>query len=225
MSAIRTLRNVLVFHIIFRNRQTLSGKLSSFNYIRNLCHQLWHKFIPDEKLQQMIAELLLHCNSLTIGERNMQYHLRLMGNSLYLHFRTAHHKEHKAQPQCGTRMTRIGPIFTDPCKSASTAQSVFHHVCSSLKNPASGAVALIRVHLLFFNNVIFQTGLTGLTGYVFNPVHPVILSNSKRHLSTPRQSANLMEGGVLINDEIRCAQFGTDFKKYYENINRINYGL
>ena len=46
-------------------------------------------------------------------------------------------KEHKAQPQCGTR---IGRIFTDnfnPCASASSAQSVFHHVCSSLKNPAS----------------------------------------------------------------------------------------
>jgi len=189
MSAIRILRNVLVFHIIFINRQTLSGKLSSFNYIRNLCHQLWHIFTPDEKLQQMVAELLLYCNSLTIGARNMQYHLRLMGNSLYLHFRTAHHKEHKAQPQCRTRMTRIGQIFTDPCKSASTAQSAFHHVCPSLKNPASGTSvsAFIRVHLRFFKNVIFQIGLTG---YVFNPV---ILSNLKCQLLAPWQNVIQLE--------------------------------
>ena len=48
----------------------------------------------------------------------------------------------KAQPQYGIRMTRIGRISTDTANlraSASSAQSVFHHVCSSLKNPASGA--------------------------------------------------------------------------------------
>ncbi len=69
MSAISKLTNMLVFHIIFRNRQTLSGKLSLSNYIRNFCHQLWQKFTQDEKLQQMVADFLLHCNSLTIGER------------------------------------------------------------------------------------------------------------------------------------------------------------
>ena len=67
----------------------------------------------------------------------------------------------------------------------------FHQVCYSLKNAASGASvsALIRVHPRFFKNVIFQTGLTGSTGYVFNPVHPVILSNLKCQLPAPCQSA------------------------------------
>ena len=191
MSAIRTLRNVLVFHIIFINRQTLSGKLSSFNCIRNLCHQLWHIFTPDEKLQQMVAELLLYCISLTIGARNMQYHLRHIKNAHHPHFGTAHRKERKT-PQCGTWMTQIGRIFTD---TANPRASAFHHVCSSLKNQASGAAAFIRVHLRFFNNLIFQTGLTGLTGYVFNPVHPVILSNLKCQLPAPEQIAKLF-GGV-----------------------------
>ena len=170
MSAIRTLRNVLVFHITFKNRQTLSAKLSSFNYIRNFCHQLWQKFTPDEKLQQVVAELLLYCNSLTIGARNMQYHLRHIRNSPYLHFSTAHRKERKVTPHFRTRITRI---FTDMHTTASSAQSAFHHVFSSLKNSASGASALIRVHLRSNKNVIFQTGLTG---YIFNPV---ILSNLK----------------------------------------------
>ena len=144
---------MLVFHIIFRNRQTLSGKLSLSNYIRNLCHQLWQKFTSDEKLQQMVAEFLLHCNSLTIGARNMHYHLRLIKNAHQWHFGTVHRKVRKAQPQCGTRMTRIGRIFTDPCASASSVQSVFHHVCSSLKNTASGASvsAFICVHPRLIN--------------------------------------------------------------------------
>ncbi len=95
-----------------------------------------------------------------------------------------HRKERKAHPQFDTRMTRIGRIFTDtanPRASASSAQSAFHHVCSSLKNLASGASisAFIRVHLRFFIDVIFQTGLTGSTEYVFNPVHPVIVSYLK----------------------------------------------
>ena len=111
MNAISNLRNPLVFHIIFRNRQTLSGKLSLYNYICNFCHQLWQKFTPDEKLQQMVAEFLLHCNSRTIGARNMQYHF-----SPHPHFSTTHRKvrkERKAQPQFRTRMTRIARIFTD----------------------------------------------------------------------------------------------------------------
>ena len=182
MSATSKLRNMLVFHIIFRNRQTLSGKLSSFNYIRNL----WQKFTLYEKLQQIVAELLLCCNSRTIGARNMQYHLRLIKNAPHSHFGTFHRKERKAQPQCETR---IGQIFTDSRASA------FYHVCISLKNPASGAAALIRVHLLFFKNVIFQTGLTRLTGYVFNPVYPVILSNLKCQPPAPEQIARLL-GGV-----------------------------
>ncbi len=107
-------------------------------------------------------------------------------------------KERKAQPQCGTRMTRIQRIFTDnfnPCASVSSVKSVFHHVCSSLKNPASGAKvsAFIRVHPRFLIWVIFQTGLTGLTGYVFNPVYPVILSNLKCQLHATWLSAKLLE--------------------------------
>jgi len=108
-------------------------------------------------------------------------------------------KERKAQSQFRTRMTRIARIFTDtsyPRVSVSSAQSAFHDVCSSLKKAASCASvsAFIRVHLRFFKNVIFQTGLTGSTGYVFNPVHPVIVSNFKCQLSAPWQSAKLMEG-------------------------------
>jgi hypothetical protein len=109
MNAISNLRNPLVFHIIFRNRQTLSGKLSLYNYICNFCHQLWQKFTPDEKLQQMAAEFLLYCNSRTIGARNMKI-------TSHPHFGTAHRKvrkERKAQPQFRTRMTRIARIFTD----------------------------------------------------------------------------------------------------------------
>ncbi len=95
----------------------------------------------------------------------------------------------------GTRMTQIGRIFADPCASAPSAQSVFHHVCSSLKNPASGTKvsAFIRVHPRFFKNVIFQTGLTGLTGYAFNPVYPVIMSNLNGWFPAPHQSAMVRE--------------------------------
>jgi hypothetical protein len=49
--------------------------------------------------------------------------------------------------------------------------------------------AFIRVHTRFLNDVIFQTGLTGFTGYVFNPVYPVILSNSKCQFTYPLYSA------------------------------------
>lgn len=55
MIAKSKLTNMLVFHIIFRNRQTLSGKLSLYNYIRNLCHQLWQKFTRHEKLAKVNA--------------------------------------------------------------------------------------------------------------------------------------------------------------------------
>jgi hypothetical protein len=174
-----------------KNRQTLSAKLDLPNNIGNLCHQLWQKFPTDEKLQQTAAEFLLHCNSLTIGARNMQFHLRLVRNSHHPHFGTAHRKKRKVQPQFRTRMTRIGRIFTD---IAYPRASAFHHVCSSLKNPASGASvsAFIRIHLRFFKNVSFQTGLTGSTGYVFNPVHPFILSNLKCQLSAPQRSTKLL---------------------------------
>lgn len=51
-----------------------------------------------------------------------------------------------------------------------------------------------RYHLRFFKNVIFQTGFTGLTGYVFNPVHHVILSNLKCQLPAPEHIAKLLDG-------------------------------
>ena len=115
----------------------------------------------------------------------------------------------KAQLHFGTRMTRIGRISTDPCASTvapvdvahtygsrHTWRSAFHQVCSSLKNPASEmkVSAFICVHLRFIKNVIFQTGLTGSTGYVFNPVHPVMLSNLKPQL---RQNAMAREVTLL----------------------------
>jgi len=64
-------------------------------------------------------------------------------------------KERKAQQQCGTQITRIGRIFTDQCASV---QSVFHHVCSSLKNPEfeTELFEFIRVNPWFFHDVDFQ---------------------------------------------------------------------
>jgi hypothetical protein len=53
----------------------------------------------------------------------------------------------------GTRMTRIGRIFTDaidPCVSASSAQSVFYRRHSCVKNPQS---AFIFVHPRLINCV------------------------------------------------------------------------
>ena len=89
-------------------------------------------------------------------------------------------KERKAQPQFRTRMTRI---FTDPRASASTVAPVdvahtygsrhtwrfaFHKVCSSLKNPASGASvsAFIRVHLRFFKNRQTLSAKLSLSNYI-----------------------------------------------------------
>ncbi len=70
-----------------------------------------------------------------------------------------------------------------------------HHVCSSLKNPASDTKesAFISLNPRFFYDVIFQTGLTGLTGYVFNPVYPVILSNLNGRFPAPEKKAKLEE--------------------------------
>ena len=64
-------------------------------------------------------------------------------------------KERKGQQQCGTQITRIGRIFTDQCASV---QSVFHHVCSSLKNPEfeTELSEFIRVNPWFFHDVDFQ---------------------------------------------------------------------
>ncbi|NJD54252.1 MAG: hypothetical protein FIB07_15480 [Candidatus Methanoperedens sp.] len=114
------------------------------------------------------------------------------------YFGAAHRKGRKAQ-QFRTRMTRIARIFTDnfnPCASVLSVKSVFHHVCPSLKNPPSGAStsAFISVHLRFFIDVIFQTGLTGFTGYAFNPVNPVILSDLMNSLVARQQIAKLPEG-------------------------------
>ncbi len=101
------------------------------------------------------------------------------------------HKERKAQPQCGTRMTWIQRIFTYPCASVSSMQSVFHYSFSGMKSTCTKVSAFICVHLRFLNWVIFRTGFTGFTGYVlfFNPVNPVILSNLKCRLPTLQWSA------------------------------------
>ncbi len=104
-------------------------------------------------------------------------------------------KKHRLS-ELRTRMTRIGRIFTDtinPCASASSVQSVFHHSFSGMKPTCKKVSAFICVHLRFLKKVIFRTGLTEFTGYVFNPVYPVILSNSRRRLPAPRQSARLLE--------------------------------
>ena len=120
-----------------------------------------------------------------------------IGDNLHANCMQIARKNYKAQPQFRTRMTRIGRIFTDTANPRASAQSVFHQVCSFLKNPASGASvsAFIGVHLRFFKNVVFQTGLTGSTGCVFNPVHPIILSNLKCQLTAPEQIVKLL-GGV-----------------------------
>jgi hypothetical protein len=64
-------------------------------------------------------------------------------------------KERKAKLHCRIRMTWIGQIFTDRCASA---QSVFHHVCPSLKNPESETELseFICVNPWFFHDVDFQ---------------------------------------------------------------------
>ncbi len=54
------------------------------------------------------------------------------------------------QQRNGTRMTRIGRIFTDPRASASSAQSVFYRSPSSMKNSLS---AFIHVHPRLINCV------------------------------------------------------------------------
>ena len=77
-----------------------------------------------------------------------------------------HRKERKAQPQCGTRMTRIERIFTDtanPCASASSAQSVFHYVCFFLKKPApeTEVSSFIRVHTRFLKIAPAMQGANG----------------------------------------------------------------
>jgi len=65
--------------------------------------------------------------------------------------RTIHRKERKAQPQCGTRMTRIQRIFTDPCQSAPSVKSVFYRSCSRMKSIGSKVSAFICVHPRLIN--------------------------------------------------------------------------
>ena len=74
-----------------------------------------------------------------------------------------HRKEREAQPQCRTRITRIGRIFTDPCVSVSSVQSVFYHVCFSLKKPASETEvsAFICVHPRFLKIAPAMQGTNG----------------------------------------------------------------
>ena len=44
-------------------------------------------------------------------------------------FSATHRKERSAQLQCGTRMTRIGRIFTDSCHMKSTERKIFAFIC------------------------------------------------------------------------------------------------
>ncbi|MFH0904938.1 MAG: hypothetical protein V1854_07130 [Methanobacteriota archaeon] len=105
----------------------------------------------------------------------------------------------------GTRISRFGRIFTDPCASVSSVQSVFNRtppiidddnkpqmnaderrLIASLhrkKRKAEEQKSLRYLRLIEFHGiptaqgnkdkVIFQTGLTGSTGYVssFYPIH------------------------------------------------------
>jgi|LGVC01.1.fsa_nt_gb hypothetical protein len=66
-------------------------------------------------------------------------------------FGAAHRKERKAQPQCGTRMTRIQRILTDPCQSAPSVKSVFYRSCSRMKSIGSKVSAFICVHPRLIN--------------------------------------------------------------------------
>jgi len=61
-------------------------------------------------------------------------------------------KERKSQPQFRTGMRRISTYLHV------SAQSVFHHACSSLKNTVSETKisAFINVHPRFFYDWIFQ---------------------------------------------------------------------
>ncbi|TRZ89281.1 MAG: hypothetical protein D4R88_05790 [Methanosarcinales archaeon] len=78
-----------------------------------------------------------------------------------------HHEERKAPMhkslnseeiiRTGTRISRIGRIYTDPCASVSSAQSVFYRnpsmIDDDIKPQGNKAT------------VVFQTGFTGSTGW------------------------------------------------------------
>jgi hypothetical protein len=79
--------------------------------------------------------------------------------------------KHGNETRNSTRMPRIQQIFTDPCKSAQSVKSVFHHADSRTKSTDWKVSASICVHPRFFYDVTFQTGLTGWTGYDCNSVN------------------------------------------------------
>lgn len=60
------------------------------------------------------------------------------------------------ETQNSTRMPWIKRIFTDPCKSASSAQSVFFRTDSRIKSTGDKVSALICVPPRFFFNANFQ---------------------------------------------------------------------
>lgn len=100
------------------------------------------------------------------GEKEQQINADERRFNYVTYISAVHRKERKAQPQCGTRMTRIGRIFTDtanPCASASSAQSVLHHVCFSLKKPApeTEVSSFIRVHARFLKIAPAMQGANG----------------------------------------------------------------
>lgn len=69
-----------------------------------------------------------------------------------------------------TRMTRIKRMFADPFKSAPSAKSAFYRPDSRTRSTDRKVSGFICVHPRFCYDVIFQTGLTGWTGYDFTSV-------------------------------------------------------
>jgi hypothetical protein len=61
----------------------------------------------------------------------------------------------------GTRMTRIGRIYTDPCVSASSAQSVFYRIPPIIdddKEPQMNGDERRYVHVTGFGKTIHRKG-------------------------------------------------------------------
>jgi hypothetical protein len=69
------------FYLFLKLKQKVVEILIFSLYRRN-----WQKFALNRTVRQIAAEFLLHCNSLNFGERNMQYHLRLMRNAPQPHW-------------------------------------------------------------------------------------------------------------------------------------------
>ncbi|KCZ72004.1 hypothetical protein ANME2D_01403 [Candidatus Methanoperedens nitroreducens] len=104
-------------------------------------------------------------------------------------------KERKAKRQKSFRPLRSGmKDFSSPSMNHSSWLTLRLNIFSTSERAVRalhGVSAFICVHLRFLNWVIFRTGFTG---YVFNSVNPVILSNSKCQQNAPRLRAMVREG-------------------------------